>query len=138
MLPDNQVLGIADVRPLYTKGQPNSKITWTGWTTSGDRLCSILTPHKPLDPFLALDTRAELSHFPPISSLAMIINAYSKLQSFLRTHRPSVSPRIQRYSQLISELVSEIFFVPDQSDPSHRPQPLTGSRRRTQASFYSR
>jgi hypothetical protein len=49
---------------------------------------------------------------PAISSLTMAINAHAKLQQFMREHGASATPRVQRFAQLIAELVHEILFVP--------------------------
>jgi hypothetical protein len=46
----------------------------------------------------------------------MVINTHGKLQQFMREHRASATPRVQRFTQLIAELVKEIFFVPLGSD----------------------
>ena len=78
MLPEGLVLPIAEDRFFYVEGKnfpPTSKVTWTHWTASGDRLCSILPP-----PFLAADIRADLGCTPAFSSLAMVINVHAKLQ----------------------------------------------------------
>ena len=115
MLPEGLVLPIAKDRFFYIKGKdfpPVRKVTWTYWTASGDRLCSSWPPHEPLAPFLAMDIRADLKYIPAISSLTMAINAHSKLQQFMREHGASATPRVQRFTQLIAELVHEIFFVP--------------------------
>ena len=115
MLPEGLVLPIAKDRFFYIEGKdfsPASKVTWTYWTASGDRLCSSWPPHEPLVPFLATDIRANLMCTPAISSLAMAINAHAKLQQFMREHGASATPRVQKFTQLIAELVHEIFFVP--------------------------
>lgn len=70
-----------------------------------------MSPYLPFAPFLATDARAE-QQVSPISSLAMVINANSKLQKFIQDHGSSVTPRIQQFSELMSALVKEIFFVP--------------------------
>jgi hypothetical protein len=114
MLPDGLALGIAQNRTFYVSGQPppESKVTWTWWITSGDRLCSSSLPNEYLPSFIATDVRVDLS-WPAFSSLAMVINAHSKLDQFMREHGASATPRVQKFAQLMSDLVTEIFFVPD-------------------------
>jgi hypothetical protein len=113
MLPDGLALGIAQNRTFYVPGRPppESKVTWTWWITSGDRLSSSSRPNEHLSPFIATDVRADLS-WPPFSSLAMVINAHYKLDQFMREHGASATPRVQKFAQLMSDLVTEIFFVP--------------------------
>ncbi|KAK2462863.1 hypothetical protein APHAL10511_005061 [Amanita phalloides] len=53
-----------------------------------------------------------MAHIPLFSSLAMVVNANSKLQSFMRDHKTSATPRIKMFFKLVSELMDEIFFVP--------------------------
>ncbi|TFK51161.1 hypothetical protein OE88DRAFT_1808638 [Heliocybe sulcata] len=77
-----------------------------------DPLLAASPPHEPLPPFPASDIRDSLLN-PAISSLAMVINAHSKLEVFMRDHGAAAAPRIQRYAQLMSDLVTEIFFVPE-------------------------
>ncbi|TFK45563.1 hypothetical protein OE88DRAFT_1715335 [Heliocybe sulcata] len=89
MLPECQPLPIAQNRTFHRQGQP-----------------------RPLPPFPASDIRDSLLN-PAISSLAMVINAHSKLEVFMRDHGAAAAPRIQRYAQLMSDLVTEIFFVPE-------------------------
>ncbi|KAF8972065.1 hypothetical protein BDZ97DRAFT_1783040 [Flammula alnicola] len=115
LLPEGLALGIAKDRSFYVTGQPAppaSQLTWTWWTASGDCLRSNLPPNDPLTPFTATDVRSEF-RLSPFSSLAMVINAHCKLQQFMRDHGPSASSRVQKFAQLMSELVTEIFFVPD-------------------------
>lgn len=113
MLPDGLPLNFAENRPFYLKGcpQPRSTVQWTGWITSGDRLVSASLPHRVLEPFHASDARAHTGAYP-FSSLAMVINAHSKLDLFMRDHNISATPRIRMFAQRISELVAQIFFVP--------------------------
>jgi hypothetical protein len=42
----------------------------------------------------------------------MVVNANAKLQSFMRDHRASATLRITMFASLVSELMDEIFFVP--------------------------
>jgi len=115
MLPEGLVLPISKDRFFYVEGKdfpPTCKVTWTYWTASGDRLCSSWPPHEPLAPFLATDIRADLMCTPAISSLTMAINAHAKLQQFMQEHGASATPRVQKFTQLIAELVPEIFFAP--------------------------
>ncbi|KAF8972732.1 hypothetical protein BDZ97DRAFT_1782429 [Flammula alnicola] len=111
LLPDRQPLAIAQNRSLYVIGQPlpPTPSTWTFWIASGDRLFSLQQSDKYLDPFMATDVRGE---FYILSSLAMVINAHCKLEQFMQDHGGSASERVKRFAQLISELVTEIFFVP--------------------------
>ncbi|KAF9483651.1 hypothetical protein BDN70DRAFT_276837 [Pholiota conissans] len=118
LLPEGQTLAIAQDRFLYGPGQPECSApqqTWTYWIASGDQLVSNSPPHEPLAPFLAKSMRSEYQtgHFPSFSSFAMIVNAHSKLQQFVKDNDSHVSPRVQRYVNLISNLVYEIFFVPE-------------------------
>ncbi|TFK51156.1 hypothetical protein OE88DRAFT_1808633 [Heliocybe sulcata] len=114
MLPEGQPLAIAQNRTFHQQGQPSPepRVTWTSWIASGDHLVAASAPHEPLAPFIASDIRDRVLE-PPISSLAMVINAHSKLDAFMRDHGATATPRIQRYSQLMSDLVTEIFFVPE-------------------------
>lgn len=114
LLPDSQPLAIAQNRYLYQTGQTQSSTyrqTWGSWVVSGDRLSSLQQPSAYLDPFVAADLRDEL-YFSPVSSLAMVINAYYKLEQFIREHETSASERVRSFEKVISQLVTEIFFVP--------------------------
>ncbi|KIM37119.1 hypothetical protein M413DRAFT_13495 [Hebeloma cylindrosporum] len=42
----------------------------------------------------------------------MVVNASAKLQSFMRHHGAEATPRITMFVKLVSELMDEIFFVP--------------------------
>jgi hypothetical protein len=42
----------------------------------------------------------------------MVINAHYKLSQFMQDHGSSATPRVQRFAQLMSELVTAIFFLP--------------------------
>lgn len=90
-----------------------SQIIWSSWVVSadGDRLCSSSQPNDYLEPFIAEDARDMLKIFP-VSSLAMVVNAHCKLRQFIRDHHAAVTPRIQIFADLMSELVDAIFFVP--------------------------
>ncbi|KAF8337664.1 hypothetical protein F5887DRAFT_984264 [Amanita rubescens] len=114
LLPDGQPLVIAQDRTLYRRGetaQPTSSITWTYWIAVEDHLCSASPPHAPLDPFIVPNLRSA-SDKPLLSSLAMVVNAHYKLAQFMRDHGSSASPRVQRFAQQMSDLVTAIFFAP--------------------------
>ena len=114
MLPDRQPLVIAQDRTLYRQGeapQPTSSITWTYWIAVEDHLCSASPPHAPLDPFIVPNVRSAYNK-PLLSSLAIVVNAHYKLDQFMRDHGSSASPRVQRFAQQMSDLVTAIFFVP--------------------------
>lgn len=106
MLPDSQALGIAQNRTFHVKGRPlpESIVTWTWWIASGDHLCSNFAPNEPLAPFIASDAPDEMA-VPTFSSLTMFINAHYKLDLFMRHHGASATPRIQKFAQLMSDLV---------------------------------
>lgn len=120
LLPDGETLPFARDRyfQAQTPGPPqtppqHTPVTWTYWIASGDQLVSSSDPNQLFPPFTAQDARSMTRiPYPPISSLAMVVNAHSKLQSFMRDHRASASPRIRLFAELVSELVDEIFFVP--------------------------
>lgn len=42
----------------------------------------------------------------------MVVNAHCKLAQFLEEHDVSASERVKKFGRLMSELVTEIFFVP--------------------------
>lgn len=112
MLPDGQAIGIAQNRVFFDGVRflpPDTKISWSLWTASGDTLYSDL--NTPLAPFAASDIRPILGQYP-ISALAMVINAHCKLQQFMAQHGDSAGPRVKEFAALMSELVTEIFFVP--------------------------
>jgi hypothetical protein len=113
MLPEGMPMAIGKNRSFYVEGMdfPHAPQTWTQWKASGDHLCSILPPHEPLPPFVAMDTRENMD-VPSFSSLAMVINGHTKLQQFMRERAALATPRVQRFAQLIAELVVEFFFVP--------------------------
>jgi hypothetical protein len=114
LLPDRQPLVIAQDRTLYRQGevaQPTSSITWTYWIAVEDHLCSVSPPHAPRDPFIVPNVHSTYDK-PLLSSLAMVVNAHYKLDQFMRDHGSSASPRVQRFSQQMSDLVTAIFFVP--------------------------
>ncbi|KAK2464039.1 hypothetical protein APHAL10511_003983 [Amanita phalloides] len=114
LLPDRQPLVIAQDRTLYRQGEaalPMSSITWTYWIAVEDHLCSASPPHAPLDPFIVPNVRSAYDK-PLLSSLAIVINAHYKLDQFMRDHGSSASPRVQRFAQQMSDLVTAIFFVP--------------------------
>jgi hypothetical protein len=114
LLPDRQPLVIAQDRTLYRQGeaaQPTSSITWTYWVAIENHLCSASPPHAPLDPFIVPNVRSAYDK-PLLSSLAMVVNAHYKLDQFMRDHGSSASPRVQRFAQQMSDLVTAIFFVP--------------------------
>ena len=121
MLPQGMPLAIAQNRSFYVEGKdfPHASETWTQWKASGDHLCSLLPPHEPLPPFIAMDTRANMD-IPSFSSLAMVINGHTKLQQFMRERATSATPRVQRFAQLIAELVVEFFFVPPEYENTVR------------------
>ena len=83
------------------------------WVASCDHLCSLdHPPHGQLTPFMFENERDRHS-IPKLSSLAMVINADSELQQFMRDHNSLASPRVEHFAKLILELVEEIFFVPN-------------------------
>ena len=101
-------------RTLYRHGeaaQPTSSITWTYWIAVKDHLCSASPPHAPLDPFIVPNVRSAYGK-ALLSSLAMVINAHYKLNQFMRDRGSSASPRVQWFAEQMSDLVTEIFFVP--------------------------
>ncbi|KAJ3517704.1 hypothetical protein NLJ89_g327 [Agrocybe chaxingu] len=113
MFPEGMPLAIAQDRTFFNGrngGIPvSSHLSWTWWIAAGDTLRS--ATGTSFEPFVARDLRSEFG-VPPISSLAMVINAHSKLQRFLQDFASSASTRVLRFAQLISDLVTEIFFVP--------------------------
>ncbi|CAA7269622.1 unnamed protein product [Cyclocybe aegerita] len=117
LLPDGETLPIAQGRYFETQTSSppqNAQVTWTYWTASSDQLVSPSDPNDFFPPFTAQDARS-MTHnrpSPPISSLAMVVNANAKLQSFMKDHRASATPRITMFANLVSELMDEIFFVP--------------------------
>jgi len=116
LLPDGETLPIAWGRYFQTQTSLPAKdplVTWTYWIALGDQLVSPSDPNNFFPPFTAQDARS-MTHIsiPPISSLAMVVNANAKLQSFMRGHSPSATPRIIMFANLVSELMDEIFFVP--------------------------
>lgn len=115
LLPDRQPLVIAQDRTLYPldgeAAQSTSSITWIYWIAVEDHLCSVSPPHVPLDPFVVPNVRSAYGK-PCLSSLAIVINAHYKLDQFMQNCSSSASPRVQRFAELISDLVTAIFFVP--------------------------
>jgi len=116
LLPDGETLPFACGRYFQTQTSPlpqNALVTWTYWVALYDQLVSSSDPTNVFPPFTAQDARS-MTHrpFPPISSLAMVINANAKLQSFMRSHSDLATPRIIMFANLVSELMDEIFFVP--------------------------
>lgn len=79
--------------------------------TSGDSLSSLQEPDKYLDPFLVTDAREDF-YQSPFCSLAMVINSHCKLAQFLEGRDTPASERVKKFAQLMSDLVTEIFFVP--------------------------
>ncbi|KAF9483678.1 hypothetical protein BDN70DRAFT_929027 [Pholiota conissans] len=120
LLPEFQTLAIAKDQPIHVPGGPVQGFfkkrcpDWTYWVAGSDSLAldynirqDIHTSWR-LPPFLSRDARAELGH-PPVSSLAMIVNAQSKIQQYAadNAHRP-----LDDWPNLLSELVAAILFVP--------------------------
>ncbi|KAF8436284.1 hypothetical protein L210DRAFT_3549265 [Boletus edulis BED1] len=118
LLPDRQPLVIARDRTFYVQGQPPpmSRLTWTSWIAYDDNLRSETPPHDPLPPFVVENVRSTLNQ-PILSSLAMVINAYYKLDQFMRDHGSSASSRVRWFADQMSMLVTAIFYV-----PPHYPQ----------------
>jgi len=116
LLPDDETLPFAQGRYFQTQiSEPpqTASVTWTYWIASGDQLVSSLDPNENFPPFTAQDARSMTRiPLPPISSLAMVVNANAKLQSFMRDHRASATSRITMFANIVSELMDEIFFVP--------------------------
>lgn len=134
MLPNGQPLSIAQNPFFYQRGQPAAFATtgldWKFWVASGDRLSSYHNPNEYHEPFIAENARDGF-HSPPISSLAMVINGYHKLNQFMRQNEASASDRVKNFERLMSDLVTEIFFVPSSEDGyasvvtmSHLPPPV--------------
>ncbi|CAA7268652.1 unnamed protein product [Cyclocybe aegerita] len=118
MLPEGMPLAITQDRPFFDERSgsipPFSHLNWTWWITAGDTLRSV--PEGTFfEPFAARNLRSDF-RAPPIASLAMVMNAHSKLQTFLRDFAEVASTRVIHVAQLISELVTEIFFVPGAYD----------------------
>jgi hypothetical protein len=115
LLPDGETLPFASGRYFQTQTSPppqNALVTWTYWVSLDDQLVSS-DPTIFFPPFTAQDARSmTLIPLPPISSLAMVVNAHAKLQSFMRSHSALATPRIRTFADLVSELMDEIFFVP--------------------------
>jgi len=119
LLPEGMPISIAQNRFFYSRDPDSevpplaSQIIWSSWvvSTDGDRLCSSSQPKEYFKPFIAEDARDMLKFFP-VSSLAMVVNAHCKLRQFTRDHHAAVTPRIQIFADLMSELVDAIFFVP--------------------------
>ncbi|KIM41710.1 hypothetical protein M413DRAFT_27302 [Hebeloma cylindrosporum] len=96
-----------------TSQRPQNAVTWTYWIASGDQLVSASDSNILFPPFTAKDARSLIQiTLPPISSLAMVVNANAKLQSFMTHHSVEATPRIRMFAKVISELMDEIFFVP--------------------------
>ena len=116
LLPDGETLPIACGRYFQTQISPppqNVLVTWTYWVALDDQLISSSDPTNVFPPFTAQDARSMTRiPSPPISSLAMVVNANAKLQSFMRSHSALATPRILMFANLVSELMDEIFFVP--------------------------
>ncbi|KAF8816779.1 hypothetical protein BYT27DRAFT_7206940 [Phlegmacium glaucopus] len=107
-----QLLKVDTSRPK-PPSRPKTRLTWTYWVALGDQLVSASDPGDFFPPFTAQDARSTTrTPYPPISSLAMVINSNAKLQSFMKDHRASATPRITMFANLVSELMDEIFFVP--------------------------
>jgi len=116
LLPDGKTLQFARGRYFQTQTSPppqNALVTWTYWVAVDDQLVSSSDPTDVFPPFTAQDARS-MTRIPlaPISSLAMIVNANAKLQSFMRSHSAFATPRFIMFANLVSELMDEIFFVP--------------------------
>ncbi|CAA7266155.1 unnamed protein product [Cyclocybe aegerita] len=113
LLPDGQPILISQTRTFHLPGQPVPEcgLSWKGWIPSIDRLCSMSEPHESFPPFTAQDVRKHFS-CPSISTLAMITNAHWKLKHFMEKHGASATPRVQSTAALMSDLVTEIFYVP--------------------------
>ncbi|KAG6376552.1 hypothetical protein JVT61DRAFT_1526 [Boletus reticuloceps] len=133
LLPDRQPLVIARDRTFYVQGQPPpmSRLTWTSWIAYDDNLRSETPPHDPLPPFVVENVRLTLNQ-PILSSLAMVINAYYKLDQFMRDHGSSASSRVRWFADQMSMLVTAIFYV-----PPHYPQ-VTGQTQSAEISQPSR
>ncbi|KAF9483677.1 hypothetical protein BDN70DRAFT_929026 [Pholiota conissans] len=126
LLPDNQGLLISQRRTFYTPGETlhGDPAEWTFWWPYMNSLTRPTNNGRRdyLPPFVAQDVRAAFGE-PPISSLAMIVNAQNKVQQFVDDLHASrglylsvIPPRIGRYADLLSDLVETIFFVPDGVD----------------------
>jgi len=104
---------IALDRTYYIPGQSQrvSSSTWTSWIAEGDHLRSASPPYAPLIPFVVDNIRSVLKT-PILSPLAMIINVFYNLNQFMRDHGSTASDRLQTLVQLMSNLVTAIFFVP--------------------------
>ncbi|KIM37120.1 hypothetical protein M413DRAFT_278282 [Hebeloma cylindrosporum] len=115
-LPDGETLPFAEGRYFHTPTSPppQNTVTWTYWIPLGDQLVSASNPNIPFPPFTPQDARSRTqTTLPPISSLAMVVNAHAKLQSFMTRHSAEATPRIRMFAKLVSELMDEIFFVPE-------------------------
>ena len=114
MLPERLLLAIAENRTFYefSLPPPTSTVNWTWWVTSNDCLIQASAPNAPFLPFKAVDMRKN-PLIPPISSLAMVVNACCKLAQFMKDHGSSATPRVQDFAALMDDLVEEIFFVPE-------------------------
>ena len=128
LLPDGETFPFSHGRYFQTQTSPppqDPHVTWTYWVPLNDQLVSSSDPTHVFPPFTAQDARSMTRiPLPPISSLAMVVNANAKLQSFMRSHSDLATPRIIIFADLVSELMDEIFFVP-QGFPSRLDNSLT-------------
>ena len=98
LLPNGETLPFASSQYFQTQNSPPPQyacIMWTYWVALDDQLISSLDLTNFFPPFIAQDARSMTCiPLPPISSLAMVMNAHAKLQSFMRSHSTLATPQI--------------------------------------------